>query len=366
MTSEVISPDIRCQKGIALEYFLHRTANYSYPSIIADSLMPMSDELYLKVLNSTFRSRSSIWGFYFNFESISNYPWAADRKYLNLFDITFGYDRALYDVVPGPWLFNYVDQLKPGERRLSLKEVLQKKTPIRSTNEMNFSWIENVRTGGNQRVDVTAAVLWMNSNCQTHSRRTEFMTEFMKYIDVDNFGTCGPKTRPVPSFIVDLQGSNNKDVRDRGSYKWEDGKVRLASEYLFTVAIENSVNHDYITEKLWHALIAGSVPIYLGATNVEDWLPCASNCIIDLRNFTSAKDAAEYVRRVATNRTLYESFHQWRSEPMPSHFQRMLDYFQAVGNYSLDCVLCDMSHRVDQGENLQDIKAELLRTIGRF
>jgi len=192
------------------------------------------------------------------------------------------------------------------------------------------------------------------------------MIDFMKFIDVDNYGTCGPKIRRLPSFIVELQGSSKKNLKDRGAYKWEDGKLRLASEYLFTIAIENSINHDYITEKLWHAFIAGTVPIYLGAPNIDEWLPCSSNCLIDLRNFTSAKDAADFVQRVATNRTLYESFHQWRNQPMPPHFEKILNYFQKVGNYTMDCVLCDLTHRVDRGENLQVIKKKLLADIGRF
>ncbi|CAF1392736.1 unnamed protein product, partial [Rotaria sordida] len=133
--------------------------------------------------------------------------------------------------------------------------------------------------------------------------------------NVDNYGTCGNNIRSLPEHIVEIQRSINRDLKNRGSYNWEAGKLTLSSEYLFTIAIENSLGYDYITEKLWHPLVAGSVPIYLGAPNVEDWLPCETNCIIDLRKFKTPKDAALYVKNIATNRTLYESYHQWRNEP---------------------------------------------------
>ncbi|CAF1280371.1 unnamed protein product, partial [Didymodactylos carnosus] len=212
---------------------------------------------------------------------------------------------------------------------------------------------------------VTAAILWMNSNCKTLSDRTEYMLELMKYIDVDNYGSCGQNILSLPKHIVKIQDSEGRNLKDRDSYNWEAGKLALSSEYLFTVAIENGLNHDYITEKLWHPLVAGSVPIYLGAPNVADWLPC-ENCIIDLRKFKTPKDAALHLKAVAMNRTLYETYHQWRNKPVTKTFQTMLDYFQAVNDYSLDCILCDMSSRVSQGESSTDIKSKLMKTIGRF
>lgn len=60
---------------------------------------------------------------------------------------------------------------------------------------------------------------------------------------------------------------------------------------LFTVSIENSLNSGFTTEKLWHPLTAGSMPIYLGAPNFEDWLPCKTACIIKLSKFESPKYA---------------------------------------------------------------------------
>lgn len=39
----------------------------------------------------------------------------------------------------------------------------------------------------------------------------------------------------------------------------------FVAQYKFTLAFENAVCDDYITEKLWRPLIVGSVPVYYGS-----------------------------------------------------------------------------------------------------
>ena len=43
----------------------------------------------------------------------------------------------------------------------------------------------------------------------------------------------------------------------------------LMAKYKFTIAIENSLCEDYITEKLWRTLHLGSVPIVLGSSKIR-------------------------------------------------------------------------------------------------
>ena len=188
----------------------------------------------------------------------------------------------------------------------------------------------------------------------------------MKYVDVDNYGTCGNGIRPLPEHIVQIQRSANRTLKDIATYNWEAGKLALSKEYLFTIAIENSLTYDYVSEKLWHPLIAGSIPIYLGAPNVHDWLPCRTDCIIDLRQFKTPKESASFIKAVAKNRTLYESYHQWRKEPVAEKFQDILNYFARIRNYSLDCALCEMSQRVGHGEDAKEVKEDLRNTVGHF
>ncbi|CAF1372739.1 unnamed protein product [Didymodactylos carnosus] len=118
-------PEYVCKRSFALDLFL---SNSSYPSIIAEGATPLDDKLYVNVLNKSFRSNDSIWGLIFNFESIIYYPWAGDRKRLKLFDITYGYDRSLYDLTPRPWLFACIDRLT----NISIEKAIQNKKEISS------------------------------------------------------------------------------------------------------------------------------------------------------------------------------------------------------------------------------------------
>lgn len=45
--------------------------------------------------------------------------------------------------------------------------------------------------------------------------------------------------------------------------------LRLVAQYKFTLAFENAIGDDYITEKLWRPLIVGSVPVYLGSPSIK-------------------------------------------------------------------------------------------------
>ena len=45
---------------------------------------------------------------------------------------------------------------------------------------------------------------------------------------------------------------------------------------------ENSISADYVTEKLFDAFAGGCVPIYLGAPNIEAFLP-DPDAIVDMR-----------------------------------------------------------------------------------
>lgn len=71
------------------------------------------------------------------------------------------------------------------------------------------------------------------------------------------------------------------------------GEIREKSEILqqsrFSYCFENNSEiPNYITEKIFDSLVNGCIPIYWGASNIEDYIPI--QCFIDRRNF---KNTAE-------------------------------------------------------------------------
>lgn len=74
-----------------------------------------------------------------------------------------------------------------------------------------------------------------------------------------------------------------------------DSKQSVLSKYRFSIAFENSVgNPGYISEKLFDSLRAGTVPIYLGAPDVGEYVP--DPLFVDYRRFESDAALAHFVR----------------------------------------------------------------------
>jgi hypothetical protein len=53
-----------------------------------------------------------------------------------------------------------------------------------------------------------------------------------------------------------------------------------ACRYKFCVAMENSIRQDYMTEKMWDALAAGCIPIYMGSSNAQHIVPDPNSFIV--------------------------------------------------------------------------------------
>lgn len=45
--------------------------------------------------------------------------------------------------------------------------------------------------------------------------------------------------------------------------------LKFMARYKFVIAYENGVCEDYITEKFWRPLIAGSIPLYFGSPSIK-------------------------------------------------------------------------------------------------
>ena len=133
-----------------------------------------------------------------------------------------------------------------------------------------------------------------------HSHRQEYLAELMQYLPIDSYGSL----------------FHNKTVEaDKG---WVTKHATYA-HYRFIIAFENAIAEDYVTEKFYDPLLAGAVPIYLGAPNVEDFAP-GDRCYIDVRDFASPRELADYLQRCMTDNDEYMKYHQWRHEPWRTNF----------------------------------------------
>ena len=76
-----------------------------------------------------------------------------------------------------------------------------------------------------------------------------------------------------------------------------DSKARTMSEYTFAICFENMVLEGWVTEKIFDCLFCGTVPVYLGAPDIEQWVP--PECFIDMRRFAGYEELREYLQGVS-------------------------------------------------------------------
>ncbi len=72
---------------------------------------------------------------------------------------------------------------------------------------------------------------------------------------------------------------------------------------------------------MYNALKAGAIPVYLGADNIDDYLPSPKS-IINARDFSSGVALAHYIQQVAANETLFRSYHAWSQQDVDSLLER--------------------------------------------
>lgn len=86
--------------------------------------------------------------------------------------------------------------------------------------------------------------------------------------------------------------SLNKGFLDRSK------KISTMSEYKFTIAFDSYIDQNgYISEKIFDAFFAKTVPVYLGANNVHEYIPRA--CFVDARDFSSYESLYEYLNTMS-------------------------------------------------------------------
>lgn len=137
------------------------------------------------------------------------------------------------------------------------------------------------------------------------SGRLQYLIRMMKVLDVHSYG------RMIP----------NMPAGDDNGHQF---KLDTISRYKFTIAFENAIARDYVTEKFYDPLIAGSVPVYLGAPNIADFAP-GENCFVDASDWDDPESLARYLLDVSRDEELYRSYFEWKKEPFLPNFCELLD-----------------------------------------
>ena len=162
-------------------------------------------------------------------------------------------------------------------------------------------------------------VAWFVSHCRTDSHREHYVRALQKYIPIDIYGACGKMSCPKST---------------------TDCFKMLETTYKFYLSFENSLCVDYVTEKLFQILQYNVVPIVLGAADYDYFVPPHS--FIDIRDFGSPQQLAEYLYMLDTRDDLYLKYFEWKRT------------YRSVGTTRRHCQYCAHLNRVDGSTHVVD------------
>jgi alpha-1,3-fucosyltransferase 10 len=149
-----------------------------------------------------------------------------------------------------------------------------------------------------------APCVYVASNARDASGRHAYVGALMRHIAVDAWGEC-------------LR--NRRWDRDDG----RTTKLATIARYRFTLAFENSIASDYVTEKFFDALAVGSVPVVLGAPNVADYAP-APDAFVDVRDFDGPASLARHLAALARDEPAYARALAWKTDGIGASLRAML------------------------------------------
>ncbi|RAX55246.1 alpha-1,3-fucosyl transferase [Helicobacter sp. 16-1353] len=155
------------------------------------------------------------------------------------------------------------------------------------------------------------------------------------YLTYESFDKClnntttiaNPFNRSFCSFVVsnDKADSKREEIFNKlskykrvdsgGKYKNNIGeavadKLEFLSKYKFNIAFENSQTNGYITEKIFDAKAAGSIPIYFGDIKIayplnENGGGLNKKAFINLADFTCIDEMIEFIKAIDCDEKRY-------------------------------------------------------------
>ncbi|KAI8088969.1 uncharacterized protein BX664DRAFT_263696 [Halteromyces radiatus] len=203
-----------------------------------------------------------------------------------------------------------------------------------------------------KRKSKQAPILWIAKNCHASSGREKYISELMKYINIDSYGDC-LNTKPFPP---------------------DKTREQLMAEYKFYLAIENANCDDYVTEKLMDTLKFSAVPIVDGPNSYDGYLPNQRSAI-RMDAYPDPRDLAKYIRFLDENDDAYLAYLKYRKDALIKPPKDRLDSSfislwsdQTAHDYRVSwCSICrHMVTTWDERHNNKNIKSNNSQKEDRF
>lgn len=260
-----------------------------------------------------YRRADQVWVLY-NLEPLTMI-WGNMAAWQGEFNWTWSYNRAA-DVV-SPY---------GGKRFLTDKE---KEDFRHDSQELNYNYLgAKTKDGG----------VAMISHCTDEARRYKIISTLKRYINVRVVGRCG---EGCPDGYLSC---NN-----------------LLADYQFYLAFENSDCYDYVSEKYWRALERRQIPIVAWKLDMSDLV--IPNSFINVYDFPDVDAAGRYIQVVQGNRTLYNSYFEWRKEYAVQYTSGMCELCKKLHDGNIPRTVY---HDMEGWINNNTCKPVTVRTVIKF
>ncbi len=192
----------------------------------------------------------------------------------------------------------------------------------------------------------SAPILFLSRNCDfTANRRVSTVRKLSSLIPIDAVGKCLNSNQMADREPLKLPRQCQDGKADK-----KGSKACLIASYHFYISFENSISFDYVTEKVYEPLMVGTIPIYLGAPNIEAYLPTTHSAIL-MTDFESLSDLAYYLRCLLRTPHLYQHYLDWMKRPFFSGFNNFREWYPPM------CQVCNAvrdwkSNRTERMEGL--------------
>ncbi|KAL6546102.1 Alpha-(1,3)-fucosyltransferase 11 [Orobanche gracilis] len=187
-----------------------------------------------------------------------------------------------------------------------------------------FSWAEyDIMAPVVPKTESALAAAFI-SNCGARNFRLQALIALEKAnITIDSYGSC---------------------------HRTRDGrvnKVKTLKRYKFSLAFENSNEEDYVTEKFFQSLVAGTVPVVIGAPNIQDFAPSPSS-ILHIREVKDVDSIARTMKYLAKNASAFNESLRWKYEGPSDSFKALVDMAAVHSSCRLCIFLATKIHDKDE------------------
>lgn len=156
--------------------------------------------------------------------------------------------------------------------------------------------------------------------------RERFFDLLSKYKKIDAPGASRNNSAPL--------GGHDSALQSRYQSKdWQEDKLSAIRPYKFTIAFENTSHPGYVTEKIYHPMLVGSIPIYWGNPVVgRDY---NTRSFLNAHDYYSLEELVERVIQVDQDDSLYqallvEPYYSDNGSHIDRHLERVRNRFLEI------------------------------------